>query len=386
MSKPVSPTLEFDQDSLRVLGLGGDRNWRVAGGSDDTVILTNSSELRGVLAGGPEALRVFLLGLVQTGFNGAARIRGRVGRVLYFVNGQLVFASSEALDERLGEVLYRASSLSVDQLLVSAGQVGLNTKFGQVLTRSKVVDHSGLWDGLQLQVLTILKGAFGDREAMVTLSSDSASSELYIQDTGKLVNLAWEWGERIRRFGRMMASNPALKLVAQPMGDLGTYYDDFQALIQECKTYEDLVGRSKTSLNYTLEELIGEIATGVVEVADLDRLLDQLPPENEASTLGRVIDRYNAMIAKVVLNFRNSQQTFPVNNLRDFASQRQSALFPRVMLAPDGQINSFARWLILSTAVTHDFVSEISELLINLTAYARQMAADELGSDAFINP
>ena len=79
---------------------------------------------------------------------------------VYFRNGDVVFATSEVMEDRLGEVLFRQGRLSLEVQMDCAVRVTKDKRFGQVLLQSEVFDHAELMQSLCLQVQQIFRSFF----------------------------------------------------------------------------------------------------------------------------------------------------------------------------------------------------------------------------------
>ncbi len=83
---------------------------------------------------------------VERRWSGSVSVEDEWGqKKLYFRDGELVFARSNAMDHRLGEVMYRQGLISLDELTESAVQVTRTLKFGQVLLTRKFFEPCDLW-------------------------------------------------------------------------------------------------------------------------------------------------------------------------------------------------------------------------------------------------
>lgn len=81
-------------------------------------------------------------------------------KVIYFADGEVVYASSNVEDDRLGEVLWRRGYLSLEQLSKVHDLVTPGKKLGRVLIDHGMLTPRKLYEGLKEQVLEIVHSTF----------------------------------------------------------------------------------------------------------------------------------------------------------------------------------------------------------------------------------
>ena len=66
-------------------------------------------------------------------------------RCLFFRDGYISFASSESLEDRLGELAFQLGFISSDEWSKTATLVTKEKKLGQVLVEAGIISYSQLW-------------------------------------------------------------------------------------------------------------------------------------------------------------------------------------------------------------------------------------------------
>jgi len=99
-------------------------------------------------------------------------------RRIYFRDGQICFASSTELADRLGPVLWRSGMVSLEELAECEPKVGPKAKLGKVLMDAGLLTPAQLYRGMQLQVKEIALGAFCESEGEFAFVDEGDSSEL----------------------------------------------------------------------------------------------------------------------------------------------------------------------------------------------------------------
>src|SRR4051812_28512848 len=110
----VQGPIAFDADShWSALALDDKRILLIA---DESKVRTGTKPT-GMASCPIEVFKDFLLGLHRAAWSGIVSVDTGYGyKKVYLNRGELVFAGSNVVDDRLGEVIYREARLSLDQL------------------------------------------------------------------------------------------------------------------------------------------------------------------------------------------------------------------------------------------------------------------------------
>ena len=76
---------------------------------------------------------------------------------VFFQGGEITHCSSNLLDDRLGDVVYRDGKLGLDLFCELAGKVSEKVRFGDLLIQNNVFTLVELWDALNSQSKAILQ-------------------------------------------------------------------------------------------------------------------------------------------------------------------------------------------------------------------------------------
>ncbi len=113
---------------------------------------------------GSVPLPVILQILQQAGVSGNLTVRrGSVEKCVHFKGGEIIFATSGDVQDRLGEVLVKAGFLSRENLsraLALFQASGKTKKIGGILVENKFVSPKDLFAGLKTQVKEIIYSLF----------------------------------------------------------------------------------------------------------------------------------------------------------------------------------------------------------------------------------
>jgi len=121
-----------------------------------------------------------LMGLISSALRSVTLVlQGPTARRRFvFKDGQVVFASSTELSERLGPVLWRSGMITLEQLQEAEPKVGATARLGRILLDAGWLNAAQLYRGMQLQVKAILYGAFVEAEGEFALLDEGEHPEL----------------------------------------------------------------------------------------------------------------------------------------------------------------------------------------------------------------
>ena len=109
--------------------------------------------------------------LKTTAKTGVLLVRnGAVTKTLHFKNGVIVFASSNLMDERFGEMLLKADKISAEQFDAASRQVTRGKRLGKILVEMQALSPKDLWNEVRRQVSEI---------ALSVLAWDSGSFQFF---------------------------------------------------------------------------------------------------------------------------------------------------------------------------------------------------------------
>lgn len=366
--------------------------WTIRNVDDHRIILSPEKASLGInhpdgMAGLPILLFAkFLVGLHHSKWSGLVAVDTGYGlKKLYFSKGNLVFAGSNLMDDRLGEVIYREAQISLEELTRSAAQVTKAKKFGQVLLASGVFDQWQLWNALGRQVKQILRSVFMvDRVYFEMQEGFSlASSELVLSEsTGDLLNEVGSYGAVFRGF----LSNLSEESVAQLLVDIrdlppeygpNTFLGDTLSLVAHFPNIQELLDASKLMDLYTVAALFQLVGLGLVKIV----------PENDGvfpraanfSQIRAKVDAYSFVLGAVRKAFRDAGGAFPIGALKRFVEHRNPQGWPVFSLDEQGELSRDCVFgLYRQTFDHHERLQIIERDLEGMIQFLIQVTGDSL--------
>lgn len=145
-----------------------------------------------------------LVAVSDTGKSGCLTMKAsHAERELYLREGQVVFASSTSLDDRLGTYLLQRDELSLDALERLGAQVRPGVRLGTLLVQHGVLPSNRLRRAVHDQVEAIVMSLFGTNEVSYRFREDTATKDEAIQLTTPLPRLIVDGIDRVSSWQRI---------------------------------------------------------------------------------------------------------------------------------------------------------------------------------------
>lgn len=354
--QPLEIALAGDTISIRgtVFKSTGEQPWQARQVDAERVLLTTSRAAESLFANGTDqgmfrcstdALLDFLLGIHHRRWSGVVAIDTGFGaKKIFFSDGEVVFAGSSVIDDRLGEVIYRESMISLDQLTESAAQVDRDHKFGQVLLTGNIFTNGDLYRALRLQVREILRSIFMVENVFAELRSGRglAPTEVVFEEGSRdVLDESYGYGCVYRDFLSRLREESHVEIVAGQdisMYPEGTFKGDLLKLISESGALRSILDSSKLMDMYSIASLANLVNEGVCQI------LPTVPNErfqhsSELAPLKNKIDMYLQLLVSVRKAFGDEGKSMPLEELRKFARSLNSSGFVSLFLNANGEIS-----------------------------------------------
>ncbi len=186
-----------------------------------------------------------------------------------FWQGMVCGTSSSLIDDRLGEILYRAGRMRLETFSDVAGQVSESTRFGTLLVEKKLYTPTQLWSVLCLQSRKVLESlCLYDR---LTLNfqekEDIPVGEFPLGESlESLLQRALSHARDVKRFDHSMRRVQEIQL--HPLAtsiDTDDYTSDLIQLIKEEPRYLAMLeAHTSVSREYVIESLFELFVQGVI--------------------------------------------------------------------------------------------------------------------------
>jgi hypothetical protein len=160
--------------------------------------------------------------LERTGKSGLVHFGHREhAKVVWLHRGEVVFAASNQMVDRLGECLLRAGVLNLDQLREAERCFAPPARFGKVLVERGFLTPRELWNGVKYQVEEIVRSLLLYRAGRVYFVEGEVQPDNVVRlalPTRRLVAEGVQRGEELRKFLKVLESE-RVELVASAGGE-----------------------------------------------------------------------------------------------------------------------------------------------------------------------
>lgn len=267
---------------------------------------------------------IFLRGLLSQDFSGMVKVdTGRGLKRLFFNRGELVFAGSNVMDDRLGEVVYRRALIDLSQLTDSAVKVTREQKFGQVLLGEGIFDVLDLWVALKIQFSEILRSVFlGNFVTYKVYHGELPPMVIRFEESGlKLVEQAYSFSCGFKAFLRRINLDsqiiPRESLASWKEPAEGTFAADFLELVRNYRVISDVVKNSKLTDINTFQEIYRSIRTHHYEFSsNVDPVEEEF--ESDFEVVQNKLHYYGSLLEDVRVLFSEQGLEFPLQSFKKF--------------------------------------------------------------------
>jgi len=167
---------------------------------------------------------------------------GNHAKAVYLNHGEVVFATSNQMVDRLGQTLLRAGTITAEQFREARDAFSPQTRFGKILVERGYIEPRQLWNGVRLQIEEIVRSLF----------SYGAGTVLF-------------WEGEVRPDNVVRLALPTRRLVAEGLQQRDELLK-FLAWVEDPRTrLEQLSGPKLSGTEQAIYEAI-EGATGFCEV------------------------------------------------------------------------------------------------------------------------
>ena len=345
--RPTDSGLEITGKRLNQLDSDQESAWDIISLDRHRLLLYTKSSARemtgreaGVAKLSQTVFVAMLRGLCASGFSGVISVdTGRGIKKLYLRDGQLRFAASNLIDDRLGEVIYRAGIIDLEQMTDSAVQVTRDNKFGKVLMSSGILNAIDLWEALKLQVLEIFRSLFLVNQVYVQIDEDGQppTAVVYDRRPEDLIEESANFGRMFRGFLLQLSEQTTLEVNEENARQEGppTFEKDMLQLIRTHQQVDEIISHSKLKDINTYRAMFQLVNRGLCRIVNPVEAEEDFYLAGQSTGIRSRIDAYNLLMRTVRDIFAEQKLDLPMDLLQRFVAGLNTS--DRVVLFVDDE-------------------------------------------------
>jgi hypothetical protein len=314
-----------EKDSLLISGFKNallEEKWSVASFKEEYLFArkvgVSTADIVGACFSTVDGFVDFLSGIHFRRWDGGIHVDTGYGRKkLYFREGELVFASSDLIDDRLGEVCYRRGLISLDQLTDSATKVTRSLKFGQVLVKSKIMTDYQLLEALKEQIKHIVRSIFVVESVYFELDVNLRSQAEVVFSEGALsiIESSYGYGSMYKSFTETLKLGTSIRLVNPEKVTNGTFIADLINIIGRKISVEEFMNQSKLQRTNIFAALMDLVNRGICSIeGSKQRSFDERHPRLFA--VRKLLKAYELALKIARKAFEEEGEIFPLSDIQ----------------------------------------------------------------------
>ena len=332
-------------------------------------------------------LPYFLSGLLTRQFTGKVKFTsGDIEKSLFFDHGRICFASSNQIDDRLGEVLFRKAKLTLEELTASTCQVHGGLKFGQVLIQSGVLTAAELWESLQDQVaeiaLTIM--VYPQMDLYLERGVRPITSLILDESSPDLLNRCANYGAMVRDFSRRLSPDTSIHVSEESFAPVDSYLEDLFVLIQNGGSLGNVMESSKMNLQQLMMEFFDLYQRGLIELGNIYDPAEIFLGGAGEKRLATMVEKYTRVIKIFREAYEAEKVVFPTEELLIYISKQVWVKGLGLILDKDGFVAERCLPFVVSQCEESPFlIGEVGDVLNKLVRYLSYVSRDFLSRQTY---
>jgi Domain of unknown function (DUF4388) len=235
--------------------------------------------------------------------------QGRLERSLHWLDGEIIFATSNTAEHSLGQFLLRNGKITQEQYTESAQRVGPHMRHGKALVQMGAISPNDLWWGLKNQALEIIYSLFTWSEgsfSFVEMGEETLNERIVLS-----INTSSAIMEGIRRLdetARIREKITSMEMVFSKTGEVPEF-KELDMSEDEIAVYNNIDGQRTVRDLIAKSELTDFEVTRILFQMLMARLIDVAPEERESRPvfldvedspeLLKIISTYNDMFGRL---------------------------------------------------------------------------------------
>ena len=353
--------IEFPRKMLQSLGIkGNDRFKAVVMGNkcvqllklDDDLKWVAEDQYKIVFTGDVEGIGVAdLLSIVnmarRTGV--LVLVSGKSCKSVYFRQGEIVFASSNLEEDKLGNFLYRTGKISKEHLDEAIRTLSTNKRFGSILLEQKAISPKDLWWGVRYQIEEIIYSVFQVQKGFFFFIEGDLTEEDLVRVPFNTQKLLMEGVRRMDEWPLIHEYIPSgdtiMELVSAPSsGELNPIMQQMLELVDDKRDVAETIRLSQLGEFNGFRVLYQLAKAGIIrqkgrsKAAEVEKGVEK--EEEEQKKMRELVGKYNDLyrqMYKAIANRINVQEA--LGSFFDDTASRFKKLFEGVEIDSEGALD-----------------------------------------------
>lgn len=223
-------------------------------------------------------------------------------KAVYFHNGQVVFATSNSPNDRLGETLLRLGKISVEEYEMSLQQISHGRRQGKVLIEMGAMAPQDLWEGVETQVREIVFSLFEWAAGEFVFESTTLPQKEKVTVSFDPLTLVLEGLRRIDPEGALKGRYPDPGLILECNKDLDLkslepFERHILSAVDGRRSVAEICRESEIGDAETMKTLYALFCAGFMRVRG--RKIRPVGESLERDVSAAALDAYNSMYAYI---------------------------------------------------------------------------------------
>ncbi len=305
-------------------------------------------------------------------------------RCLFFKDGEIIFATSDRVEDDLGEVLCEMGKIERSDLRNARAETSDILNLGQVLVKQQLVAARDLWLATRQQVESIVYALFSCNEGSCFFVPSDPEEENIVRLSMSTQNLIMEGLRRVDEkalyWRKLRGPEAMLNYSGKTPPNLSSEEKNvMRELYVTGQSVRTLLGTSEISEYDTLRILYQLVDKGMLEVTESEEQLQPLAPELE--TILAVFNEMLALLYAQVSPHSAKMQT-EINLFIRELPHPHIYVFRGVRISPDGTLDMHAMANNLHGLELDEQKSLLVEALTEVVYQECSMARRDLGAEA----
>ncbi|MGC8580357.1 MAG: DUF4388 domain-containing protein [bacterium] len=265
---------------------------------------------------------------------------------VYFIKGEIVFASSNQPEDRLGYILYRMGKITKEQWEFAEKKMSSDTRFGSILLKNELITPKNLWWGVKYQIEEIIYSIFGIVSGDFFFIEGAIPEKDLVRFSLNTQRMLMEGYRRLDEWKLITQKFPSDETKVKLSSKMPTVEltQNMQAMINLIKgemKISEIIRLTQLGRFNTYKILYALLNTGIIEIVGGEKEAKEL--DSTAVQTINIIKKYNGVFKKLFKLIKDANPKFDHKELFDnFISELSDNLknlFKDVSLNENGELD-----------------------------------------------